>query len=363
MVINKNNLLIWVLALLLFPRVIVALGFPKALVFAHYALTPLLYITKVSSIFKDSKLRTISVLMLLFILVAIASSIINDAGLINLILSIIMILSPVMLLLFISSANWSAEDIYRLEKFVVIFSVVHISMSFFQFFVMRLGDDDIEGVFIGMGAGGHLAGAVAVIVAFWVYEIKWLPKKVSLCLILSLLLIVFISDSKQVIAVLAVAAVIFIFISGGGDRIKYIGSSIFIALIIYMLANTIFPGLLVYLVDNKLFDGLEQKLAVFPVTVSFYDGWASWLFGLGPGHTVSRLATMMPDYPFLEDSLGATSHNATEVIILVKQSQLFSNSLTGSSMFALDFSLAGVWGDFGLLGILIFLLIYLIDKI
>jgi hypothetical protein len=76
---------------------------------------------------------------------------------------------------------------------------------------------------------------------------------------------------------------------------------------------------------------------------------ANWLFGLGPGHTVSRLgAWFMQDYSLILEPLGATS---TSIGI---RSREFIDSFwlaTGSSLFSPVFSWAGIWGDIGLLGL------------
>lgn len=350
----------FVLVLVLFPRIFIAVGLPKVLAFLHFLVTPLMYVMSLRESLKINRFRRINLLIILYLFAVLVSTLNSGAGIINFFLSSLMILTPIMLLVFMGSYKWSGASLKSLEKFVIGFSVIHVILALGQFFILGYRDDDVEGVFIGMGAGGHLAGGVAVIAATWVYQISWLDDLFKKVTVFFLLLIVILSDSKQVIAVLAVSALIFIFIGQGGvaKKIKYMFAFVFFVIIIVIIANTVFPALLVYLLDNRIIDGIEQKLAVFPVVISFYEGWDSWLFGLGPGHTVSRLATMLPSYDFLSSSLGATSHDATNAVYLVKQSQYLSNTRTGSSMFSLDFSLSGIWGDMGLLGILVFGLLY-----
>ena len=254
---------------------------------------------------------------------------------------------------------WNAKEVKKFERFIVFFLVFHSSLAFFQHFALGLRHDDVEGVFINMGAGGHLAGAVSAIAIFWIPQIKWLPWLIKLLLLVSSVMVIVLSDSKQVIAVLLLSAGIHFWIGGGSlkNKLKIMAFGALSVLGLVILANTMFPGLLVYTQD-KFFIGVEQKMQVVPVTLFYFDYWFNSLFGIGPGHSVSRFATMLPKYESLLMQFGATSHPATNHILFVKESQLFSNSVTGSSMFALDFSLAGIFGDLGWLGLISFSYLY-----
>ncbi|MEM9007332.1 MAG: hypothetical protein AAGE59_27885, partial [Cyanobacteria bacterium P01_F01_bin.86] len=85
------------------------------------------------------------------------------------------------------------------------------------------------------------------------------------------------------------------------------------------------------------------------------EGILGWLFGLGPGHTVDRLGGwMIPKYQSLLAPLGVTAHPASSEI----WDAVYSSWLGGkSSMFNPFFGWAGLWGDAGYLGLLIYFLI------
>ena len=73
---------------------------------------------------------------------------------------------------------------------------------------------------------------------------------------------------------------------------------------------------------------------------------------------------MLPSYSILTEGLGATQSTVTDLILAAKQDHYLSNTATGSSLFALDFTFAGVWGDYGLLGLLLYVtMLILIWKI
>jgi hypothetical protein len=73
---------------------------------------------------------------------------------------------------------------------------------------------------------------------------------------------------------------------------------------------------------------------------------------MGPGHTIGRLGGwMLREYGDLLDPLGATRHPITnEIWRAVGQSWLGNQS----SMFSPLFGWAGIWGDLGLLGLVVY---------
>ena len=81
--------------------------------------------------------------------------------------------------------------------------------------------------------------------------------------------------------------------------------------------------------------------------LSHYQSSLNWLFGLGPGHTVSRLGVwFLRDYWFILGPLGATTNP-------ISQNTMESCSwlCSGSTLFMPIFGWAGIWGDLGLLGV------------
>jgi hypothetical protein len=83
--------------------------------------------------------------------------------------------------------------------------------------------------------------------------------------------------------------------------------------------------------------------------LSHYQSPLDWLFGLGPGHTVSRLGVwFLKDYSSILKPLGATTNPISqEAMNFCGSSWLCS----GSTFFMPIFGWAGIWGDLGLLGV------------
>jgi hypothetical protein len=83
--------------------------------------------------------------------------------------------------------------------------------------------------------------------------------------------------------------------------------------------------------------------------LSHYQSYLNWLFGLGPGHTVSRLGVwFLRDYWSILGPLGATTNPISQ------EAMDFVNSFWlcySSSLFSPIFGWAGIWGDLGLLGV------------
>ena len=116
-------------------------------------------------------------------------------------------------------------------------------------------------------------------------------------------------------------------------------------------AAGVWPALGVWVDATRIETGLSQKLSVFPLMESSYRTPANWLLGLGPGHTVGRLGHMLPAYLDVLAPLGATISTITEEVLILNESHWVSHPVTGSSVWALTFFWAGLWGDLGAAGI------------
>jgi len=95
-----------------------------------------------------------------------------------------------------------------------------------------------------------------------------------------------------------------------------------------------------YGVNLNFLSGLQFKYSILSI-ISYYDSPLNWLFGLGPGHTIGRLGWLIPDYIKYLQPLGVTSTSCRGIFLLWTTTHLPIK--TGSSMFALTFSWAGVW--------------------
>lgn len=98
------------------------------------------------------------------------------------------------------------------------------------------------------------------------------------------------------------------------------------------------------------------KTAPFRIIPLYYHSSLNWLLGLGPGHTIGRLGGwMLKDYGFLLKPLGATIHPATEAVW-----ETYRGNWLDSTFFSPLWGWAGIWGDFGFLGLIAYLYIILL---
>ena len=361
--IRANVLIIILLCATMFSRVATSLGAPKILVHAHYAICILIFFVLVISLNMRNELRKfIFPLIALFVSVTL-SAIVNGAGLINVLLEFVLLIEPILLFLMIALVVWSHKSIERFRHFLVVIVVVHSSFSYVQFFILGLIDDDVKGLFLAMGAGHHVAGAVALTAAIHYLtnrNISLLSAKISLFCLLSP--IVFFSDAKQVVAVFLVSLIVFITLKiTDFKRVAQLSLVLIVSIVsLVWLAISIVPSLAVWAEWGLIAEGISQKLSVFPIIISHYEVPLNWAFGLGPGHTVGRLGWMLPDYQDYLLPLGATMSGVTDAVWAANQEHYISNSTTGSSMFSLLFSWVGFWGDLGIVGVMIYIYLLLL---
>ena len=67
---------------------------------------------------------------------------------------------------------------------------------------------------------------------------------------------------------------------------------------------------------------------------------------------------MIPYYEYL-DILSLSKDKLTESIWIYQQSNYETNTTTGSSLFSLFFFWGGIYGDIGILGVIIYLMVWL----
>lgn len=343
----------------LFPRIITSLGFHYSLNFFHYFFVFCLTIILMIKRLNESS-KKIIILLILFILCVFISYFINKSGFINFIIDVFIIIEPILFLLFIVAIKWPLKSILRFRFWVLGFSFVNLFLCYWQALVLNFGHEEVQGLFLGMGAGAHLAGGMAFSSAIFILLGTNWSRKLRFSNFLLFSLVVVFTDAKQVFAVFLVALLVLCTFK---IKKKSIAASYFLIFaiglaIIYLMAISISPRLLIYLNYDILYAGISQKLSVFGHISGFNDSITNLLFGLGPGHTVSRLAWMLPKYDFFTNYLGATISNVTEYMWHINKSHYLSHPVSGSSMFSLFFFWAGLWGDLGLVGTIVYVSIW-----
>ncbi|MGH8001569.1 MAG: hypothetical protein ACREPR_19640 [Brasilonema sp.] len=359
-ILKQSTMIVLFLASAMFPRVLSALKFPSVINFLHFAFALFLFVWVLSIIRSRIAVRLL-VGLLILLTISTASALLNKAGLINVILSFLMLAEPFILLIAITSTKFPQDSIKKMQKWIFIFVYIHFGFVYFQKFFLGYKDDFIKGIFLNMGAGHHVGGDIGLtfslyfLLASGVRSI-WLRIFVFILGVGNILY----ADVKQVVIAFLVSWFILIImqLKEIWKAIIYLGIAIPITIGVLKIINTLYAGIR-YISDMEVVtEAFQYKLSVFSIIASFYKSDFNWLFGLGPGHTISRLGWLMKDYIQFLKPLGVTGTPVFQTVWVAQQSYYWSNSTTGSSMYSLLFSWAGIWGDLGFLGLGIYLYLW-----
>jgi hypothetical protein len=310
--------------------------------------------------------KSILIGLLLFLICILISAFINEAGIINSILEFLLLGEPFLLLVSIIIVPMNFKKISNLKKVIVGSLFIHLLLAYIQKYILRVDTwhsipleppDRIQGVFFLSGAGHVVGGAVSLTFGVYFLTTKTTaPLWLKLVVFLSTIWHILIADAKQVIFTFMVAGILLLLckLNNIFDTIKYSVIGAFLGLIfLWCMQNLEAFSAFNTWVRPEIYgpqgEATLLKTATFRIVPAHYESILNWLFGLGPGHTVTRLGGwMIGQYYHLLNPLGVTRHIATaEVWQAVGSSWLGSQS----SMFSPLFGWAGIWGDLGLLGL------------
>lgn len=369
---NNTNLIIFAFSLVFYGRIVTTLTpAPSILVHAHFAIVPVvLGIVLATAPVKNEKQTQLvhSLLwgLFVFFLAILASALWNQAGFINVIASFMMLGEPIMFLAAIVCIPMSSKSLTRVKRWFMASVVINFLLAAIQKPLIDAGKldghgfdgtDGCGGVFYVSGAGNYVSASVSV--AFALYFLangKNFPLWSRITAILAASWQLLFSDSKQLVFAYSLAWILLIVFN-----FKDVGKTIKLLLGI-MVTGFIFWWCVQNLEAFSAFtawarpelygengDAWFTKFYSVKVILGEFDSPGNWLFGLGPGHTVSRLgAWFMQDYHWILEPLGATT---TSIGV---QSREFISSFWlaySSSLFSPIFGWAGIWGDIGLIGL------------
>ncbi|MGG6238258.1 hypothetical protein ACQ4N7_06420 [Nodosilinea sp. AN01ver1] len=305
-----------------------------------------------------------------------ASALLNRAGFINVFIYFIILAEPYMLLAAMVMAPLTGKNLERFRRWILIFAISNVGLAFIQWIFIPVGlypkpdggtvQDNIAGVFGGGGgsAGNYISCTVTIYVGLYVLNYyKQKPLWIRSSLLIAGILQTQISDSKQV----------FLALMGGGVLLVLTKVQYFRKLVIYAMVMAVLIGVFYWAVVNLdyaflapyrnwiLRDGLYgpdgeatlTKTAAFRIIPTYYTSLLNWFFGLGPGHSVSRLGGwILRDYASLLAPLGSTTHPASEAVFNVVTSGWIARQ---STVYFPLFTWSGIWGDLGFLGLFSYL--------
>jgi len=300
------------------------------------------------------------------------SALLNEAGEINVILSFLLLGEPFLLLLSLISLPMSLSISEKLNTWLVRLGFLNLFLALAQyvlFFILGRhptgngNPDYIQGVFYHSGAGHVVSTSVSMSFALYYFvSAKNQSLLLRLGVILAAIFQMLVSDAKQVLSVFLVAGFLLIL-----TKIKNL-----VEFVKYLFLGVLAGFILWWCVENiLLFEAFKTwarpeiygtngeatllKTASIRIIIAHFHSSLNWILGLGPGHTVGRLGGwMIRSYWNLLAPLGVTYNSVSdEVWQRVGESWLGDQS----SMFSPLFGWAGIWGDFGFLGLGIYLLL------
>ncbi|MEM7796030.1 MAG: hypothetical protein AAF579_16450 [Cyanobacteria bacterium P01_C01_bin.118] len=363
-----------------FPRLLASMGVPSIINFIHFGVIPgafliTIFTTKTRDKKRINVVWQLLTAMTLFLICMLASATLNSAGIANIVLQFLFQAEPFMLLAAILALPLSGERLRRFQYWVLGFAAFNLLLAIAQSILLPIGlyprpvggtlQDNIGGVF--GGGGGSAANYIACTVSFYVglyffNQFKHLKLWMRILPLVGAIYQIQISDSKQVFLALVVGwGLLAVTKVERPDRLL-IYLSLFVTLIAvfaWALLNIDAEILKPYQnwIDRPIWgwDGLaaRTKFAAFRIIPNHFESPLNWLFGLGPGHTVTRLGGwVMRDYESLLQPLGATIHPVSAQVFNVVLTTYLAQE---STVYFPLFTWAGIWGDGGIIGLITYL--------
>lgn len=366
-VVSSSTILLLAFASTFFSRLLDTAGAPSVINFVHFGMVPVALAVCLTQNKKISRLqrRTVAALLAglwLFLIVVVASTLLNQSGIINGILSFLMLSEPYLFLLAIVAIPIGQKNFKRLEKWILIFTVINLLLAYIQWPLLQTGvistdgmghSDAVQGVFYISGAGNYVSVSISLMFGMYFLSKKELPLFIRYGLLIGGFGQIIISDSKQVLMG-GLFAWVLLALTNLKAPVKAIKYLIAIALFLYVFvwavqnldalsAYTSWARPHLYGPNGKF---VQLKTAGFRFIPDQFTSPFNWFLGLGPGHTISRLGGwMLRKYWTLLEPLGATQNPVSREIW-----DYWMDTGLNSTFFSPLYTWSGIWGDLGLLG-------------
>jgi len=342
-------------------RVGVSLGLPPFLNFLHFPLVCggaiLAWIAPTPA---PKTARSLARGMLLLLCVFLLSWAANGGELLRPLFDWLVYMEPFLLVYALLKAPPAPHLSNRYWGLIGLIAALQVPFGVWQ--VLTLGwSDFVQGTFMGQGAGAHIAGGVALLgvlicLAIAVYE-NYFPKKVVLLVASALLFgIRVVGDAKQAIFAF-VPAFFASLLQASKIRISQLIAPLIGACCIFVAAFMVYAPLRLIMNDELISEGASGKVTGVLTVLSFMRRTpAGWLFGIGPGNSVSRVALLTSGGQVALDSplarLGLKVAPTTDELLRAIDSDYISSS---SSAFTTISSWLGLIGDCGPIALSVYL--------
>ena len=239
-----------------------------------------------------------------------------------------------------------------------------IQLPFGLWQALTLGlSDYVQGTFVGLGAGHHVAGGVAlagtlICVAKGLATPVLRRRLVWLCAGALLVAVPVLSDAKQnIVAFLpALGLLMFMF------QVRLTGLVVAVPILTaaIVVSFTLYEPLQMMTQSSTIHRGFLAKThGVLIIADKLSDNAAGWPFGLGPGNSISRVALMGMDKYLKADSpvatLGLSAAPTTQEIWTMGANASEEWLFSGSSVWTGISSWSALLGDLGLVGLGLYL--------
>jgi hypothetical protein len=382
-VIKNSTILLIGFATVFFPRLFTYFGAPSLLNFVHFLIVPcvtaiVVFTTQIKDTFQIKLVWQVIFGLITLLVVMIASAIVNDAGIVNVFLQFMFNGEPFLFLIAIMAIPLNREVLRKIRYWIAMFCIFNLILALIQSVLLPIGlypgsrggqlwTDNTAGVFAAPGgsAGNYVSATVSVYFSLYFFNtFKAVHPWLRITILIGAIYQTYISDSKQIFVALFIGWLLLIFtkIENPFKILIYLIPIIFIFMSFYFaLVYTDWEFLDPYRNFTTARTGLYGsegeatllKTAAFRIIPAYYTTPLNYLFGLGPGHTASRLAGWFlrdPNFANMLTPLGATIHPVTDVFW-----QLISSPAgwlaRESTMWFPMFTWVGLWGDLGFVGL------------
>jgi len=290
--------------------------------------------------------------------VSLGSWVANGGEMIRPILAWLVFAEPFLLVYAILKIRGGPRGRRRLLSLLMTLAFIQLPLAVWQFRTLGLGDP-VQGTFVGLGAGAHVAGAVALLgTMVLVARVASRGSRSGLPVLLlggsALAIVSFLADAKQAFAAFLAGAMYLVWTSGFYGRGKFLLLPVLV-LGGAALATSSFPAFGQIFNVRLLHEGASGKISAYGI-ISGGGLTPRTLLGLGPGNSVSRVSLMgvesyvKPQSPV--SLLGLTPAPATQEILALAQSNWL---IASSSAWSGISSWLGLFGDLGLVGVAVYL--------
>lgn len=377
--ISNSMLILGGFATVFYPRILVYFGFPQQINFIHFLFIPCIFFNAILTTNTRNKHQVLIVWKIIFGLLFylscnIMSAIVNGAGVINVFLQYMLQAEPFLFLIALISIPLTGARLAKFRKYFMGFGLTNLVLAIAQSVLIPIGlfpksdqlyADNIAGVFSARGgsAGNYISCTVSIYFSlYFLIAFKKVPICIRFIVLAASLYQTFISDSKQIFFAFLVAWIVYAITNTKKPEKLFafiLFSIVLVAVFILVLQHTELEFLHPYRnwTVKRDFEDLygpngiatETKLAAFRIIPSYYKSALNYFFGLGPGHTVTRLGGwMLKRYASILVPLGATLHPASKDVFDVVTDGWIAQQ---STIFFPLFTWAGIWGDLGIIGL------------